>query len=66
MLFASDYPYGQQPASLLIALRTALLSGLDETQLRGMLGESTRRIADGEPAAAARPRRAAPRRSSSR
>ena len=50
VLFASDYPYGQQPASLLIALRTALLSGLDETQLRGMLGESARRIADGEPA----------------
>jgi predicted TIM-barrel fold metal-dependent hydrolase len=51
ILFASDYPYGQQPASLLIALRTARLSGLDDAQLRGMLGESARRIMDGEPAA---------------
>jgi predicted TIM-barrel fold metal-dependent hydrolase len=50
ILFASDYPYGQQPASLLIALRTAQLSGLDDAQLRGMVGESTRRIMDGEPA----------------
>src|ERR671927_1773203 len=27
ILFASDYPYGQQPASLLIALRTAKVTG---------------------------------------
>ena len=50
VLFASDYPYGQQPASLLIALRTARLSGLTDDQLRAMLGESARRIAEGEPA----------------
>ena len=50
VLFASDYPYGQQPASLLIALRTARLSGLDDTQLRALVGESTRRIMAGEPA----------------
>src|SRR5439155_256186 len=30
VLYASDYPYGRQPSSLLIALRTAKLAGLDE------------------------------------
>ena len=30
VLYASDYPYGQQPASMLIALRTARIAGLDE------------------------------------
>jgi predicted TIM-barrel fold metal-dependent hydrolase len=49
VLFASDYPYGQEPASLLIALRTAKASGLDEDDLRNMLGRSAARIADGEP-----------------
>jgi uncharacterized protein len=49
VLFASDYPYGQEPASLLIALRTAKASGLDEEDLRNMLGRSATRIADGEP-----------------
>ena len=28
VLYASDYPYGQQPGSLLIALRTARAAGL--------------------------------------
>ncbi|HWG57398.1 MAG TPA: amidohydrolase family protein [Gaiellaceae bacterium] len=50
VLFASDYPYGQQPASLLIALRTARLSGLDDEQVRAVLGGSAARIAAGEPA----------------
>ncbi len=50
VLYASDYPYGQQPASLLIALRTARMSGLDDAQLRAMLGGSAARIANGEPA----------------
>jgi len=49
ILFASDYPYGQQPASLLIALRTAHVSGLGEEDLRNMLGRSAVRIAEGEP-----------------
>jgi uncharacterized protein len=48
-LYASDYPYGQQPGSLLIALRTAVLAGFDEAELRGMLAGSANRIADGEP-----------------
>jgi len=59
VLFASDYPYGQQPSSLLIALRTAVLSGLDETQLRAMLGGSAARIANGEPALELTPPRGA-------
>jgi uncharacterized protein len=50
VLYASDYPYGQQPSSLLIALRTAKVAGLDDEQLRNMLAGSANRIADGEPA----------------
>jgi uncharacterized protein len=49
VLYASDYPYGQQPASLLIALRTARLAGLDEKQVRDVLAGNANRIADGEP-----------------
>ena len=48
VLYASDYPYGQQPASLLIALRTARASGLNGTQLRNMLSGTADRIAAGE------------------
>jgi predicted TIM-barrel fold metal-dependent hydrolase len=48
VLYASDYPYGQQPSSLLIALRTAALAGLDERQLRNMLAGNAKRIAAGE------------------
>jgi uncharacterized protein len=50
VLYASDYPYGQQPSSLLISLRTARLSGLDDDQVRALLGGSAARIAAGEPA----------------
>ena len=50
VLYASDYPYGQQPSSLLAAIRTARMAGLDEQQLEAMLGGSARRIAAGEPA----------------
>ena len=49
ILYASDYPYGQQPASLLIALRTARAAGLSESQIGAMLGPNASRIADGEP-----------------
>jgi len=49
VLYASDYPYGQQPGSLFISLRTARLSGLSEEQVRDMLGRSAARIANGEP-----------------
>jgi len=48
VLYASDYPYGRQPGSLLIAVRTAKVAGLDEAQLRNMLAVSAQRIAAGE------------------
>jgi predicted TIM-barrel fold metal-dependent hydrolase len=50
VLYASDYPYGQQPGSLLLSVRTARLAGLDDDQLLDMLGRSAARIANGEPA----------------
>src|SRR5215471_15115610 len=43
VVYASDFPYGQQPSSLFIALRTAIKAGLSESQLRGMLGETCSR-----------------------
>jgi predicted TIM-barrel fold metal-dependent hydrolase len=49
VVYASDYPYGQQPASLLIALRTARLAQLSEGEVRGVLAGNVQRIADGEP-----------------
>jgi predicted TIM-barrel fold metal-dependent hydrolase len=49
VLYASDYPYGQQPGSFLITLRTARRSGLSDEQVRDMLGRSAARIANGEP-----------------
>ena len=49
IVYASDFPYGQQPSSLLIALRTAKASGLDEQDLRAMLERNASRIAPGEP-----------------
>ena len=55
-LYASDYPYGQQPGSLFIALRTARLAGLSEEQIRDMLGRTAASIAAGE----ASPARSAP------
>ena len=48
-MYASDYPYGQQPASLLIALRTARLAQLTEEEVRGVLAGNANRIAAGEP-----------------
>jgi predicted TIM-barrel fold metal-dependent hydrolase len=48
ILFASDYPYGQQPASLLLTVLTALRAGYDEQKLRGLLAGNANRIADGD------------------
>src|SRR5438067_7949015 len=48
VVYASDYPYGQQPSSLLIAIRTAKLAGFSGEQLRAMLCGNASRIADGE------------------
>ncbi|HKT44318.1 MAG TPA: amidohydrolase family protein [Gaiellaceae bacterium] len=49
VVYASDYPYGTQPNSLLIALRTARASRLSEEQIANMLSGNANRIADGEP-----------------
>jgi predicted TIM-barrel fold metal-dependent hydrolase len=49
VVYASDFPYGQQPGSLLIALKTAVYAGYTEQQLRGMLGRTASALADGEP-----------------
>jgi hypothetical protein len=49
VLYASDYPYGQQPDSLFLAVRTARLAGLTDEQVRDLLGRSATRIATGEP-----------------
>src|ERR687898_517222 len=48
VVYASDYPYGRQPNSLLLALRTARLACFDETEVRNMLAGNANRIADGE------------------
>ena len=56
VVYASDYPYGRQPNSLLMAVRTARASGLDDHQLRALLHDTAGRIADGlEPVAPSRP-----------
>ena len=48
ILYASDYPYGLQPQSLLNSLRTARSAGLDESQIRELLAGNANRIANGE------------------
>ncbi|HEY0416045.1 MAG TPA: amidohydrolase family protein [Gaiellaceae bacterium] len=48
VLYASDYPYGQQPSSLLLSVKTALRAGYSEAQLRGMLAGNANALADGE------------------
>ena len=48
VLYASDYPYGRQPNSLLIAIRTARMAGFSEEEMRNMLAGNANRIADGD------------------
>jgi uncharacterized protein len=47
VVYASDFPYGQQPSSLLNSLRTARAAGLSDSQLRGMLGDTAHSLAAG-------------------
>jgi uncharacterized protein len=57
IVYASDYPYGLQPGSLLLSLRVARVGGFDGRQLRDMFGGNAARIADGEePLEPSRPR----------
>ena len=56
VLYASDYPYGQQPGSLLLSLRVARTSGFGDSELRAMFAGNAERIAAGEePAEPSRP-----------
>jgi predicted TIM-barrel fold metal-dependent hydrolase len=48
VLYASDYPYGQQPPSLMIAVKTARLAGYDDERLRDLLARTADRLADGD------------------
>jgi len=48
VLYASDYPYGRQPNSLLVTLRAARAAGYDDALLRLVLGEGALRIVHGE------------------
>jgi len=48
IVYASDYPYGRQPTSLLMALRTARLAGFGAEEVRALLWDNAARIADGE------------------
>jgi len=48
ILYASDYPYGGQPGSLLLSLRGARVAGFDDQQLRDMFAGNAERIAAGE------------------
>jgi len=49
IVYASDYPYGRQPNSLFMALRTVRAAGLDDDGVRMFLGGTSARIADGLP-----------------
>jgi predicted TIM-barrel fold metal-dependent hydrolase len=48
IVYASDYPYGQQPGSLLLSSRVARVSGFDDRQLRDMFAANANRITGGE------------------
>src|SRR6185437_9261869 len=48
IVYASDYPYGQQPNSLLLSLRVARASSFDDTHLRDMFAGNAARIGDGD------------------
>jgi predicted TIM-barrel fold metal-dependent hydrolase len=46
VVYASDFPYGQQPSSLLLSVKTAIRAGYDEDQLRLMLAGNANALAD--------------------
>ncbi|HEY2776936.1 MAG TPA: amidohydrolase family protein [Gaiellaceae bacterium] len=47
VVYASDYPYGQQPSSLLLSVKTAVRAGYTDDQLRLMLAGNANALADG-------------------
>ena len=48
IVYASDYPYGGQAGSILLASRVAQTAGLHEHQIRDLFAGNANRIADGE------------------
>jgi predicted TIM-barrel fold metal-dependent hydrolase len=48
VLYASDFPYGQQPNSLLSALKTTRFAGYSDDQVRAMLAGTANALADGQ------------------
>ena len=47
VVYASDFPYGQQPNSLWSALKTTRYAGYSDEQVRAMLGGTASALADG-------------------
>src|SRR5438046_2699189 len=47
VVYASDFPYGQQPSSLWMNVRTARAAGYDDEQLRALLAGTANALADG-------------------
>jgi predicted TIM-barrel fold metal-dependent hydrolase len=48
VIYASDFPYGQQPNSLLSALKTTRFAGYSDDQVRAMLAGTANALADGQ------------------
>ena len=51
VLYGSDAPYGRPVLSVTLCTRTALQAGLNQEQIRSVLGGQTERLLNGEPAA---------------
>jgi uncharacterized protein len=51
VLYGSDAPYGRPVLSVTLCVRTALQAGLNDEQIRSVLGEQTERILNGQPPA---------------
>jgi hypothetical protein len=49
VVYASDFPYGQQPSSLLMSVKTARAAGYSDDQLRALLAGTANALADGRP-----------------
>src|SRR5262245_4736062 len=48
VVYASDYPYGQQPPALVMSIKVARAAGLDDEQMRAMLAGTANAIANGD------------------
>jgi predicted TIM-barrel fold metal-dependent hydrolase len=46
-VYASDFPYGQQPSSLWLSVKTAQAAGFDDDAMRAMLAGTANALADG-------------------